>query len=177
MTDLIKRLATGRDPAAFDELYRHFGPRVRAVMLRQGCSGELAEEIAQETLLTVWRKAHMFDAGKGSDATWIFTIARNLRIDRLRREAPWQPLPDEYLQVAGDDQPADEAVDERQRRDRLREVLQTLPADQRQVIELSFIDALPHSDIAERLQLPLGTVKSRIRLAAQKIREAMKELQ
>jgi hypothetical protein len=94
MADLLRRVADEADPAAFRELYQTYGPRVKAYMMRQGADAALAEDLAQETLLTVWRRASLYVDERGSVATWIFTIARNLRIDRLRREMPWQALPD-----------------------------------------------------------------------------------
>ncbi len=145
-------------------------------MMRHGADAATAEELAQETLLTVWRKASLYSSDKGSAATWIFTIARNLRIDRLRREVPWQQLPEGHDEEASDDAPPDEAVVERERHKRVQAVLATLPPDQHEVVSLSYIEGLSHSEIAERLKLPLGTVKSRMRLAYQKIREAVEDL-
>jgi RNA polymerase sigma-70 factor, ECF subfamily len=144
--------------------------------MRQGADANTAEELAQETLLTVWRKAGLYSSDKGSATTWIFTIARNLRIDRLRREVPWQELPDGHDEEASDDIAPDEAVVERERQKRVQDVLATLPPDQSDVVSLSYLEGLSHSEIAERLKLPLGTVKSRMRLAYQKIREAVEDL-
>jgi RNA polymerase sigma-70 factor (ECF subfamily) len=97
MADLLRRVAERADTAAFRELYQTYGPRVKAFMMRQGTDAATAEDLAQETLFTVWRRASLYAADKGSAATWIFAIARNLRIDRLRREMPWQELPEERL--------------------------------------------------------------------------------
>ena len=105
MADLLRRVAEQADPAAFRELYQTYGPRVKAYMMRQGADAATAEDLAQETLFTVWRRASLYAADKGSAATWIFAIARNLRIDRLRREVPWQELPEERLE-----QPSSEAA-------------------------------------------------------------------
>lgn len=176
MAQLLQRVAQARDSAAFAELYESFAPRVKAYMIRQGADPTTAEELAQETLMTVWRKAGLYSDTKGSATTWIFTIARNLRIDRLRREVPWQALPEGRDEEASDDLPPDEAVSVAERRVRVQEVLATLPEDQHQVVVLSYIEGMSHSEIAERLNLPLGTVKSRMRLAYQKIREAVEDL-
>ena len=90
MADLLRQVAEKADVAAFRELYQTYGPRVKAYMMRQGADAATAEDLAQETLMTVWRRAALYSQEKGSAATWIFAIARNLRIDRLRREVPWQ---------------------------------------------------------------------------------------
>jgi RNA polymerase sigma-70 factor, ECF subfamily len=176
MAELINQVAARGDAEAFRQLFQAFAPRVKAYMMRQGADPNTAEELAQETLLTVWRKAAMYSSDKGSAVTWIFTIARNLRIDRLRREVPWQELPDGHDEQASSDTPPDEVVVERERQRRVQEVLAGLPPDQSDVVNLSYLEGLSHSEIAERLGLPLGTVKSRMRLAYQKIREAVEDL-
>ena len=178
MTDLLSRIARDRSDDAFRQLFEEFGPRVRSFMQRQGADAGTAEELAQETLLTVWRKAGLYSSEKGAPSTWIFTIARNLRIDRLRREVKWQELTDAQAEaIPSDDAMPDEQVSDRQRQLRVRAVLADLPADQRSVVVLAFIDGLSHSEIAARLSLPLGTVKSRMRLAYQKVRGALEDLQ
>ena len=131
----------------------------------------------QETLLAVWRKAGLYTSAKGTPATWMFSIARNLRIDRLRKETCWQELSEEVVEATPSEEAApDEAVSEGQRKARVQAVLARLPADQREVVTLAFIDGLSQSEIAARLTLPLGTVKSRLRLAYQKVRAALEDL-
>ncbi|KUO62814.1 MAG: RNA polymerase subunit sigma [Alphaproteobacteria bacterium BRH_c36] len=176
MAHLLQRVAQSRDTQAFAELFENFAPRIKAYMIRQGADPTTAEELAQETLMMVWRKAGLYSDTKGSATTWIFTIARNLRIDRLRREVPWQALPEGRDEQPSEETAPDEAVSERERRERVHEVLETLPEDQHEVVVLSYIEGLSHSEIAERLELPLGTVKSRMRLAYQKIRESVEDL-
>jgi RNA polymerase sigma-70 factor (ECF subfamily) len=176
MADLLRRVAERGDVEAFGQLFQAYAPRVKAFMMRQGADAHTAEELAQETLMTVWRKARLYSDEKGSATTWIFTIARNLRIDRLRRETVWTELPDDHHQQASDDLPPDEAVSERERGERVRQVLALLPPDQVEVVTLSYVEGLSHSAIAQRLNLPLGTVKSRMRLAYQKVREALEDL-
>ena len=176
MSDLLRQVAVDRDADAFRQLFEMYAPRVKSYMMRQGAHPNTAEELAQETLLTVWRKAALYSAEKGSVTTWIFTIARNLRIDRLRREFPWQQLPEGHEETPSNDIPPDEAVSEAERRDRVQSALAALPEEQRNIVALSYIDGLSHSEIAERLEVPLGTVKSRMRLAYQKIREAIEDL-
>ncbi len=176
MAELLRRIADRRDIDAFQQLYQSFGPRVKAYMMRQGADADTAEELAQETLLAVWRKASLYAEDKGAASTWIYTIARNLRIDRLRREFAWQELPAGHEETASDDPAPDEAVSDNERQTRVRAALAQLPVDQHEVVALSYLDGLSHSEIAEKLQLPLGTVKSRMRLAYQRIRETVEDL-
>jgi RNA polymerase sigma-70 factor, ECF subfamily len=176
MVDLLRRIADRGDVDAFQQLYVSFGPRVKSYMMRQGADADTAEELAQETLLTVWRKAPLYAADKGSPSTWIYTIARNLRIDRLRREFPWQELPEGHNETASDEPLPDQNLSDHERQVRVREALATLPPDQYEVVSLSYLEGLSHSEIAERIKLPLGTVKSRMRLAYQKIRDNVEDL-
>ncbi|MGL4395491.1 MAG: sigma-70 family RNA polymerase sigma factor [Hyphomicrobium sp.] len=176
MAEFLHRVATSRDVEAFRHLFEAYAPRVKAYMMRQGADPTTAEELAQETLLTVWRKAGLYSDGRGSATTWIFTIARNLRIDRLRKENTWVELPDGYEQEASDDPLPDETLDLETRRQRVQKALAALPPDQHEVVVLSYVEGLSHSEIAERLGLPVGTVKSRMRLAYLKVRDALEDL-
>jgi len=176
MASHLRRVAQQRDKQAFRELFETFGPRVKALLMRQGADVTMAEDIAQETLLTVWRKAHLFAEDKGSVSTWIFTIARNLRIDRLRRQVVWQQWSEENYEGECDDPLPDELVSRRQESEQIARVLATLPEEQVAVVRLSYVDGLSHLEIADQLKLPLGTVKSRMRLAYQKVRSALEGL-
>jgi RNA polymerase sigma-70 factor (ECF subfamily) len=177
VADLLRRVAERGDVEAFRSLFQAYAPRVKSYMMRQGADAGTAEELAQETLLAVWTKARLYSGEKGSAATWIYTIARNLRIDRLRRETPWQELPTGYEEKeASRDPPPDEAVSAGEERQRIERALALLPAEQHAVVALAFLDGLSHSEIAERLGIPMGTVKSRMRLAYQKLREAVEDL-
>ncbi len=176
MAELLQKIAADGDPEAFRQLFQAFGPRLKSYMMRQGADADTAEELAQETLLAVWRKASLYAAEKGSATTWIYTIARNLRIDRLRREFAWQELPDGHDETASDDPAPDQLLSDSERQVRVRAALSTLPPDQHEVVALSYLEGLSHSEIAEKLTLPLGTVKSRMRLAYQKIRESVEDL-
>lgn len=173
MGNLLQRIAVERDPQAFQDLFRTYGPKLKAMLMRQGADGDTAEDIAQETLLTVWRKAHLYVDGKGSESTWIYTIARNLRIDRLRRQAVWQDLPNELEEMPSDDDTPDVSLSRSQSGKLVRDAVQVLPEEQYEVIYLSYIEGLSHNEIAEKLGVPLGTVKSRMRLAYQKVRETI----
>jgi RNA polymerase sigma-70 factor (ECF subfamily) len=177
MEDLLRRVAERTDPAAFRELYEAYGPRIKAYMMRKGADAGTAEDLAQETLLTVWRKAALYAGDKGSITTWVFTIARNLRIDRLRREVPWQELPEWRVAEPSEEAAPDEALAEKQRQARVQGALAGLPADQREVVALAYLEGLSHSEIAARLTLPLGTVKSRMRIAYQKVRAALEGIE
>jgi RNA polymerase sigma-70 factor, ECF subfamily len=177
MSDLLTQIATERSDQAFRRLFTQYGPRIAGYMMRQGADAATAEELAQETLLAVWSKAGLYSSDKGSPTTWIFTIARNLRIDALRKNVCWQQLSDELADtVASEEAPPDYIAWQRQREARVQAVLADLPAEQRAVITLAFIDGLSQSDIAARLSLPLGTVKSRMRLAYEKVRAALEDL-
>lgn len=166
----LLEIALRRDDRAFQELFEKYAPRVKSLMMRQGADANTAEELAQETLFAVWRKANLYSDEKGSVATWIFAIARNLRIDKLRREETWVELPDGYDQEPSADAQPDEVLSDGEQRLRIRLALNSLPADQLQVVNLSFIDGLSHGQIAMQLGLPVGTVKSRIRLAYLRLR-------
>lgn len=174
---MVSRIAMSRDEAAFEALFSVFGTRVKAMLLRQGCDPQIAEDIAQEALLSVWRKSALYEPGKGSVATWIYTIARNLRIDRLRRERVFQELDEDRLEEASDAPLPDARLESRQTEARMRKVLAELPTEQVEVVMLAYVDGLSHSEISARLSLPMGTVKSRMRLAYQKIRTSFEDYQ
>lgn len=169
----IEKVALERDPQAFRNLFLTFGPKVKAFMLRKGADADTAEEIAQETMFAVWRKAHLFVESRGTVSSWIFAIARNLCTDRLRRQIPFQAFAEGYEDVPCADEPADDRLVREQEHSCLYEALYGLPLEQREVIQLSFVDGLSHSEIADKLKLPLGTVKSRVRLAYQKLRDTV----
>jgi RNA polymerase sigma-70 factor (ECF subfamily) len=176
MADFLQRIAERGDVEAFRKLFQSYAPRVKSYMMRQGADANTAEELTQETMMTVWRKASLYSVEKGSATTWIYTIARNLRIDRLRKEIAWVALPEGYDQQESPDALPDVVMSEQERKKRVQEALAVLPADQLEVVSLSYIDGLSHSEIADRLGLPLGTVKSRMRLAYQKVRELVEDL-
>lgn len=173
MNDLIARIARSGDREAFAQLYGFFAPRLKSYLLRSGVSGEAAEDLAQETMLRVWRKAPLFDPQRAAASTWIFTIARNLRIDALRRTATaaFDPADPSLLPEA---EPHPDVHAARGERDVLiRAAFADLPPNQHEVVALHFYDDQPHTAIAEKLGLPLGTVKSRLRLAFDKIRRKL----
>jgi RNA polymerase sigma-70 factor (ECF subfamily) len=173
--DLIEAIASRQDRAAFAALFRHFAPRVKAFIIRGGTDAETAQEVAQEALVMVWRKAASFDRSRASAATWIYTIARNKRIDLLRRSARPIDTEDWLVVYAPEDEDADKSVLAGQTYTRVKELLGGLSADQLVVIRKAFFEDKTHTVIAEELKLPLGTVKSRIRLALGRLREALEK--
>lgn len=166
---LIEAVAQRRDREAFAALFSYFAPRLKAWLIKSGASASAAEDFAQDAMLTVWRKADLFDSRKARAATWIFTIARNRRLDMLRRDARPLPTP-EILLTEGEVQRPDDILSASEDAERVRDALSRLKPDQVEVLRLAFFLDSPHSEIARRLDLPLGTVKSRIRNAMSKLR-------
>ena len=174
--DLIEAIALRQDKAAFAALFRHFAPRVKSFVMRGGTDAEAAQEIAQEALIMVWRKAASFDRNRASAATWIYTIARNKRIDLLRRTGRPPIETEDWLTIfapEGDD--ADKSVLAGQTYTRMKELMDGLSSEQLVVIRMAFFEDKTHTVIAEELALPLGTVKSRIRLALGRLRQALEK--
>jgi RNA polymerase sigma-70 factor (ECF subfamily) len=171
---LIAAIAAHRDRAAFVALFQAYAPRVKGYLIRLG-GGDIAEEMAQEAMLKVWRKAHLFDPAKASAGTWIFTIARNLYIDRRRRERRPEFDPDDPLFSAESPDTADGALGTNQSEELVRDAMSGLPEDQMKVITMAFYEDKSHSAIATELDLPLGTVKSRLRRAFARLREVLGE--
>ena len=161
------------DRAAFATLFQHFAPRVKYFLMKAGSLAPVAEDCAQDVMATVWAKAGQFDPVRASVATWIFTIARNRRIDMARRDR--RPEPEELDWMGGDEpDPADiHAAAEESRV--LTRALADLPEKQRQLIQRAYYGDLTHSEIAAETGLPLGTIKSRIRLALDKLRLTLSE--
>lgn len=174
--DLMAAIATRRDRDAFARLYLHFAPRLKAYLMRQGAEDGLAEEVAQEAMLTVWHRAGSFDPAKAGVSTWIFTIARNKRIDRLRRERFPEIDPADPALVPIPPALADTALAQVQDEARLRRALDSLPPEQAQLLHLAFFQDKSHSTIADECNLPLGTVKSRIRLALVRLRNDLRDI-
>ncbi len=171
----LQAISAERSRDAFERLYGQFAPKLKSYMIRQGADPATADDLAQETMVQVWRKAEQYDPAKAAPAAWIYRVARNLQIDRLRR----RKLHEVEL-TAEADRPDEgpgghERADERPDADRLRELVDTLPDDQLDVVRLAFFEGLSHSEIGQRLCIPLGTVKSRMRLAFGKLRAAMGE--
>lgn len=170
--ELMIQVRDQRDRKAFAALFTHFGPRVKGFLIKSGADATTAEECVQDVMTTLWHKASLFDPTRASVSTWIFTIARNRRIDMLRRDRrpepedlPWGPEPEpEQADVLA----------LQQETEHLSAALKTLPDEQRDLIEKAYFGDLTQSEIAKVTGLPLGTIKSRIRLALDRLRHAMK---
>lgn len=171
---LIVAVATEQDRNAFGRLFAHFAPRVKSFLMRSGLADSIAEEVTQEVMLTLWRKASYFDPCRAGASTWVFTIARNQSIDRLRRirsraanlavdpsDEPEAPLSGEDIAITTE------------REEEIRKALSTLSAEQAIIVRLSYFAEKPHAEIARELGIPLGTVKSRIRLALNRLRATL----
>lgn len=168
-TAVLLRVRESQDRAAFAQLFHHFAPRIKAFLMKSGASEPLAEECAQDVMATVWHKAVQFNPDRASVATWIFTIARNRRIDALRKARRPEPEDLDW----GPDQEPDQAdvYETQQESERLNHALRLLPEKQRILVEKAFLGELTHSEIAAETGLPIGTIKSRIRLALDKLRQ------
>ena len=169
---LIARIADVRDRAAYAALFTRFAPKLKAFVMGQGLSAQEAEDLAQDAMLNVWRKAHLFDPNKATAVTWIYSIARNLRIDAARRAKRVRDLPDDLWQGEAD-KPADQELIDHQSARSVSALIGALPPDQQTVLKMSFYEDLSHGDIAKALSLPLGTVKSRLRLALTRLKTAL----
>jgi RNA polymerase sigma-70 factor (ECF subfamily) len=176
---LIEAVAARGDRQAFATLFEYFAPRIKTFMRRSGASEQSADELAQEALLTVWSKAKLFDPGSVGATAWIFTIARNLRIDALRREkrtgTDYMVAINPEFHVDDGPQP-DASLASSQLESRVRNALAVLSEDQLRVVELSFFEERAHAEIAQTLRIPLGTVKSRLRLAMNRLRGLLGDL-
>jgi len=173
---LLERVAQLRDRRAFGQLFDYFGPRLKAFLMRQGSDSSAAEELMQEAMLTVWRRAETYDRQQASAATWIFTIARNKRIDMLRRERRPEFDPEDPALM-----PEVEGVEARitasQEASILRQAIQRLPPEQAKLVRMAYFDDKVHTTIAAETGVPLGTVKSRLRLAMKRLRSELTEVE
>ena len=176
----LHAVAQTQDRAAFGHLFAHFAPRIKSYLLRGGSPDDVAEDLAQETLVLVWRKAALFDGRQAGVSTWVFTIARNLRVDRFRRTGA-QGDQESYefdLDTLVQEGPApDERLHAEREQTRLRAALRCLPPEQAEVLRLSYYEEQPHARIAQLLDIPLGTVKSRVRLAVANLRRLLDVLE
>lgn len=177
LRSLIEAVAAHRDRGAFGELFHYFAPRLMGFGLRSGADAASAEELVQETMLAVWRKAATFDATRATVPTWIFTIIRNKRIDMLRRQAYPEVDLNEATEIPSGDSPADDCLALYQDGIALQHAMRTLPADQLEVLHKAYFEDKTHRAIADEMRLPLGTVKSRIRLALARLRSLLPEKQ
>lgn len=168
--DLLQRVGTARDRAAFVALFSYFAPRIKSYLLKHGASDAAAEEIVQNTFVTVWEKAGSYDPHKAAASTWIFTIARNKRIDALRREKFIEVNTDSEALQNATYTPDDDYADP-QTVEKLNDAIDRLPPEQAALLRMAFFDDKSHQTIADETRLPLGTVKSRLRIAMDKLKK------
>lgn len=172
IAELIE-LVAGRDKAAFAELFRYFAPRIKAYGLRSGADPAAAEELAQEAMVSVWRQAHRFDRRRAGGSTWIFAIARNRRIDMWRRESRPEIDPDDPTISDGPADPPDRIHETKRAESKLRQAVNELPPEQAEILRKTYFEDKSHNAISQELGLPLGTVKSRVRLGLARLRVLM----
>ncbi len=170
--DCMVKVAEQRDKHSFMLLFDHFSPRVNAYLLGQGAASSIAEDLTQEALLALWNKAHLYRREKAAVSTWLFRVARNLWIDRLRKQRGIAYESDDNLAETVSSEPSLDADGER-----LMAVIAGLPNNQAQVIYKSYYEGKSHSEIALETGMPLGTVKSSLRLAIRAFRQHFGELQ
>ena len=173
LTDSIGKVAKSKDKQAFSEFFSLVAPRVKGYLMKLGSSDIIAEDLLQEVMLTVWKRAETFDRSKAAVSTWLFTIARNKRIDLLRKEIRPELDPEDPMLSREDEKLADTAYEEKQDSEKILEAINTLPKEQSRLINMTFYEDKSHSIIAQELGIPLGTVKSRIRLASSRLKKIL----
>lgn len=167
---LLYDIGKNKNRQAFITLFEYFAPRVKSFLISSGLSHELADEIAQETMLTVWHKAKGYNPSKAKASTWIFTIARNKKIDHFRKYSRENIVDLELGLLQDDSASPSQNTQEIQEEQIIAHALQELPDDQADLIHKSFFEGKSHSEIAKETKIPLGTIKSRIRLALERLR-------
>ncbi|BAI75541.1 RNA polymerase sigma-70 factor, ECF subfamily (plasmid) [Azospirillum sp. B510] len=172
---LVQAVAEDRDRKAFAALFHYFAPRILGYCLRLGADRASAEELVQDVMLTVWLKAGSFDPMQASVGTWIFTIARNRRIDRLRRETRPAPDPNDPAMTPASLATPEETAQLLQSSRQLQDAMDTLTANQSDVLRRSYFLEQTHEEIAEETEVPLGTVKTRLRLALGHLKRSMRD--
>lgn len=169
---LILAIAKDKCRASFAQLFKMFAPRIKSFVIGKGLSSQEAEELAQDAMLIVWRKADYYDPQKAAASTWIFTIARNLRIDMARKQGRVKTLPED-LWHDFDEKSQEDEMQHGQSSQMLKAKIANLPDEQKELLMLSFYENMSHGEIAKSLGLPLGTVKSRLRLALSRLRNSI----
>lgn len=175
LESLLQRIAEHQDRAAFAELFQTVAPKLKSFVMRSGLSEQDAEEIVQEAMITVWHKAHQFDANRAKANTWLYTIVRNKRIDFYRKHKNDALTSDDLYP-----EPQTESLESSSHRsmdnEQTRQIIEQLPENQRQIIFKAYFEGKSHSEISEETDLPLGTIKSRLRLALKKLQHLTKDL-
>ena len=175
INDWLDAVSTCQDKVAFSKLFKFFAPRIRSHGLKKFGQEAVAMELVQETMMLVWRKAHQFDASKGKGSTWIYTIMRNYSFDMLRKvQSNKEDLMSEDLWPLIDVEEEHQQEDHLQTKNILSHI-EKLPALQKQVVEQIYINDKTQQELADELAVPLGTIKSRLRLAMSKLRDMMEK--
>ncbi len=175
-TVLLAQVKTGRCEQSFNRLYEYYSPRLRGFLRQKGVPDRISQEITQEVMASVWEKAHQFDPRCANASTWIFTIARNRYVDLVRKERRSVVDLDDPLLAGNAPAPADAGLTRADEQRTLKDALAGLPQSQAEVVSMIYIEGIKQTDVAERLDIPLNTVKSRLRLALQKLRGAMESV-
>jgi RNA polymerase sigma-70 factor (ECF subfamily) len=173
LASLIRQVAQNLDRGAFATLFDVFAPQVKSLLMRRGLEAQTAEDVMQDVLLTVWTKAGLYDPARGSLRAWVFTIARNAMIDRLRKRTSSVSIDMIEWEPVDETESAEQGLMRDEQMVRLRGAMSTVSREQLDVLRLAFEEELTQSQIAEKLGLPLGTVKSRMRLAYAHLRGAL----
>ncbi|RLW60746.1 MAG: hypothetical protein B6D70_10235 [gamma proteobacterium symbiont of Stewartia floridana] len=171
----LRSVAERRDRHAFEQLYGYFAPKIKGYMLRQGADDASADDLAQETMVQIWRKANHYDPQKAAVSTWVFRVARNLQIDRMRKLKFYEVALNTEASSTLENLQHNEQLEHRTDTDKLRKLIGELPEEQMEVVQLAFFEGLSHSEVSCRLSIPVGTVKSRLRLAFGKLKIGMGE--
>lgn len=172
---LVKAVATERDQAAFTVLFDYFAPRLKSWLVKCAMRPDEAEELVQEVMAVLWHRAHLYDPARSSLSTWLFRIARNRRIDADRRARHRRLVACEPAILADEEQSVDTLMENEERDAEVRAALARIPSEQMALIKAAFYLGQTHSQIASATGLPLGTVKSRIRLAFGRLRRALSD--
>ena len=173
LTTLINLIATRKDKTAFSSLFKLVGPRIKGYLMKLGSNDIVAEDLLQEVMLTVWRKSDTFDRNKAAVSTWLFTIARNKRIDMIRKEIRPQLDPNDPMLTPNQEDSADNIYGSKQESIKITDAIKMLPEEQSKLIKMTYYEDKSHSIIAKELKMPLGTVKSRIRLASTRLKKLL----
>ncbi len=174
--DFIRNFQAEKKKEDFEIIFNYYAPKIKSLLMRNGADVNTAEDIMHDTMINIWDKIHMYNAEKGSFSSWIYTIARNNRIDLLRKKSS-QPYTDIYeIEIASESEDSQDIAERKSTTEQVKNAINLLPEKQRKVIELSFINDMTQDEIATALQIPIGTVKSRMRLAYQKMKDNLKEI-
>lgn len=174
--DFIKKFQAEKKKKDFEIIFNFYAPKIKSLLVRNGADVTLAEDIMHDTMINIWDKIHLYNSDKGSFSSWIYTIARNNRIDLLRKKSS-QPYTDiSEIDIPSDNENSQDIVERKSLTEQVKNSINLLPEKQRKVIELSFINDMTQDEIAVELNIPIGTVKSRMRLAYQKMKENLKDI-